>query len=58
MKEVTGEDGKPDLLISLDREKINTVGQEAIAKFLLNLQVYKSTRDKKNLTKKIRNTQI
>ena len=33
MKEVTGEDGKPDLLISLDREKINTVGQEAIAKF-------------------------
>ena len=45
VKEVTGEDGKPDLLISMDREKINTVGQEAIAKFLLKLQVYKSTGD-------------
>ena len=45
VKEVTGEDGKPDLLISMDRDKINTVGQQAIAKFLLRLQVYKSTGD-------------
>ena len=45
MKEVTGEDGQPDLLIRMDREKINTVGQQAIAKFLLKLQVYKSVGD-------------
>ena len=45
MKEVTGEDGQPDLLIRMDREKINTMGQQAIAKFLLKLQVYKSTGD-------------
>ena len=43
--EVTGEDGQPDLLISMDREKINTVGQEAIAKFLLKVQSSKSTGD-------------
>ena len=45
MKEVTVEDGQPDLLISMDREKINTVGQEAIAKFLLKVQSSKSTGD-------------
>ena len=45
LTEVTGEDGQPDLLIRMDREKINTVGQQAIAKFLLKLQVYKSTGD-------------
>ena len=58
VKEITGEDGQPNLLISMDREKINTVGQEAISKFLLKLQVYKSPGDKKNLTEKSRNTQI
>ena len=43
VKDVTGEDGKPDLLIVMNREKVNTVGQQAIAKFLQKLQVYKST---------------
>ena len=45
VKEVTGEDGQPDLLISMDREKINTVGQEVISKLVLKHQVYKSTGD-------------
>merc|ERR1712012_1489748 len=45
IKEVVGEDGKPDLLICMDRSKIMTVGQPAISKFLLKLQVYKSTGD-------------
>ena len=45
MMEVTGEDGQPDLLISMDREKINTVGQEVISKLVLKHQVYKSTGD-------------
>jgi len=45
IKEVTGEDGKPDLLITMDRAKIMTVGQPAISQFLLKLQVYKSMGD-------------
>ncbi|XP_014677265.1 PREDICTED: dipeptidyl peptidase 3-like [Priapulus caudatus] len=40
-----GEDGQPDLLVSLDRSKINSVGKAAIAKFLQRLQTYKSTGD-------------
>jgi len=45
VKEVAGEDGKPDLLITMDREKILSIGKPAIASFLLKLQVYKSTGD-------------
>ena len=37
---ITGEDGKPDLLVSLDRTKIESVGKPAIAKFLRKLQVH------------------
>lgn len=35
----TGADGKPDLLIKLDRSKIDTVGRKAIGDFLTKLQV-------------------
>lgn len=37
---VTGSDGKPDVLISLDRTKIESVGRPAIGNFLRKLQVY------------------
>eukprot|EP00118_Oscarella_pearsei_P006784 m.31377 g.31377 ORF g.31377 m.31377 type:complete len:715 (+) comp31491_c0_seq5:196-2340(+) len=45
VKEVIGEDGKPDLVICLDRSKIATVGKQAIGAFLRKLQVYKTTAD-------------
>ena len=34
-------DGKPDILIKLDREKIESVGRPAIGDFLRKLQVCK-----------------
>merc|ERR1712076_11581 len=45
VKECVGEDGKPDMLVTMDRSKVLTVGQPAIAAFLQKLQIYKATAD-------------
>jgi len=45
VKEVIGEDGKPDLLFSMDRSKLETIGKPAIGDFLQKLQIYKSIGD-------------
>ena len=45
IKECVGEDGKPDMLLTMDRVKIPSVGQPAIASFLQKLQIYKATAD-------------
>ena len=39
IKELTGDDGQPDLVVALDRSKIETTGRKAIANFLMKLQV-------------------
>lgn len=48
VEKVEGKDGKPDLLITMDRSKVETVGAKAIAAFLQKLQVYKSLGDDKS----------
>ncbi|XP_075044760.1 dipeptidyl peptidase 3 isoform X2 [Mixophyes fleayi] len=40
-----GTDGRPDAQVTLDRNKIMSVGRPAIQRFLQRLQVYKSTAD-------------
>ncbi|KAH9508558.1 bifunctional diacylglycerol diphosphate phosphatase/phosphatidate phosphatase, partial [Bulinus truncatus] len=45
IEKISGEDGKPDLLVILDRAKIISVGKPAIGAFLRKLQLYKSTAD-------------
>ncbi len=39
LKECTGADGRPDVVVTLDRSKICTVGKSAIQRFLCKLQV-------------------
>merc|ERR1712106_1147442 len=45
VKDMEGEDGAPDLFITMDREKVASVGQPAIAAFLQKLNVLKATGD-------------
>ncbi|CAH1792287.1 unnamed protein product [Owenia fusiformis] len=47
IEKLQGKDGQPDLIIRLDRSKINSVGKPAIGNFLQKLQIYKATADLK-----------
>lgn len=40
LSEITGADGQPDALVTLDGSKIHSVGKKAIQKFLCRLQVW------------------
>ena len=40
IEKITGEDKKPDIVLTLDRSKINSVGKPAIGNFLKRLQVW------------------
>uniref|UniRef100_A0A0B6YUJ3 Dipeptidyl peptidase 3 n=1 Tax=Arion vulgaris TaxID=1028688 RepID=A0A0B6YUJ3_9EUPU len=51
VEKITGDDGRPDLRVVLDRAKIIPVGKPAIGAFLRKLQVYKSTCDVESATK-------
>ena len=44
IKKTEDEDGKGNLLIQLDKDKIQTVGKDAIGKFLQKLQASNSVR--------------
>lgn len=41
IQQLTGDDGKPDLRIKMDRNQIETTGKNAIGDFLRKLQVRK-----------------
>lgn len=45
LKRVVAADGRADVLIELDRAKVDTVGRKAVGDFLMKLQVYKSFGD-------------
>jgi len=47
VEKCVGKDGNPDLLITMDWSKLESVGAPAISKFLAMLQVLKSTGDDK-----------
>ena len=40
-----GEDGNPDLLLTMDKSKLVSVGKPAMGEFLKKLQVFKSLGD-------------
>ena len=42
LKELKGDDGQSDLVVALNRSKIETTGRKAITNFLMKLQLYKS----------------